>query len=82
MPYKANQGLPVIQDQAQSSGTHEQNYSLSIISMQFYNTPSNPRWRPDSPWGPGARCRCFLTLMVHAPKSPSAPAKGPTVDVF
>jgi hypothetical protein len=39
--------------------------------------PSHPGWGPDPHGGLGARHRCFLMLMVGAPRSTSAPSRGP-----
>jgi hypothetical protein len=50
MPRKPTKDLQ--KDQVQSSGSHEQNYSLSIISMHVYNTPFESQMRTGPPWGP------------------------------
>jgi hypothetical protein len=62
------------------NGTEEQNYFLSIMSMQLTTHLSDPGGRPDPPppppQGSGARCRCFLALIVGAPGSLATPPAG------
>jgi hypothetical protein len=55
------------------SETREQNYLLSIMPMQVYNTPFRSRMGtgpPSPPRRPGACHRRFFSLVVGAPKSP------------
>jgi hypothetical protein len=69
------------------NGTREQNYFLSIMPMQVYNTPLGS-WMgtgtpPPTPQrGTGCSPLMFFMLMVGAPGSPAlAPPRRPVVDV-
>jgi hypothetical protein len=61
--------------------TREQNYFLSIMPMQVYNTHLGFWIGTDPPppprGGPGCPALVFFTLMVDAPGSLSAPPRGP-----
>jgi hypothetical protein len=49
----------------------------------FLSIDGGLSWISSSGTSQGARCRCFLALMVGAPESPAlAPHRGPTVDIF
>jgi hypothetical protein len=68
------------------NGTREQNYFLSIMSMQVYNTPLGS-WMGTGPppplRGPGCPPSMFFTLMVGVPGSPTpGPPRGSAIVAF
>jgi hypothetical protein len=63
--------------------TREQNYLLSIIPMQVYNTPLVSRIGTRPPRGPRCPLLIFFTLMVGAPRFPApAPPRGGPLSTF